>query len=157
MRLACGDEVREIAVRAAGAALEVTVDGVAYPVDVEPTGPGSFVRREGDAVETFHCVRDGATVHLFWRGATYRLRLEKDGMRAGTRGGASGLEAPMPGKVIKVAVRPGDSVTKGQELLVVEAMKMENALRAPRDGLVKRVSAAVGDMVTPGVVLVELE
>ena len=48
-------------------------------------------------------------------------------------------------------------MTKGQELLVVEAMKMENALRAPRDGTVKSVSARPGDMVNPGVVLVELE
>ncbi|HET8645384.1 MAG TPA: biotin/lipoyl-containing protein, partial [Vicinamibacteria bacterium] len=45
----------------------------------------------------------------------------------------------------------------GEELLVVEAMKMENALRAPRDGTVKSVAAKVGDMVSPGVVLVELE
>ena len=46
---------------------------------------------------------------------------------------------------------------KGQELLVVEAMKMENALRAPRDGTVKAIRAKPGDMVSPGIVLVELE
>ena len=63
----------------------------------------------------------------------------------------------MPGKVIAVKVAPGDTVGKGDELLVVEAMKMENAVRAPRDGRVKTVTARVGDMVSPGVVLVELE
>ena len=63
----------------------------------------------------------------------------------------------MPGKVIAVKVAPGDTVGKGDELLVVEAMKMENAIRAPREGRVKSVSARVGDMVSPGVVLVELE
>ena len=63
----------------------------------------------------------------------------------------------MPGKVIAVNVAPGDTVMKGDELLVVEAMKMENAVRAPREGRVKSVSAQVGDMVSPGVVLVELE
>jgi 3-methylcrotonyl-CoA carboxylase alpha subunit len=63
----------------------------------------------------------------------------------------------MPGKVIAVKVAPGDTVMKGDELLVVEAMKMENAVRAPREGRVKSVSAQVGDMVSPGVVLVELE
>ncbi|PYQ05691.1 MAG: hypothetical protein DMF82_08010 [Acidobacteria bacterium] len=51
----------------------------------------------------------------------------------------------------------GQPVTKGQELLVVEAMKMENALRAPRDGVVRSVAARPGDMVSPGLVLVELE
>jgi biotin carboxyl carrier protein len=63
----------------------------------------------------------------------------------------------MPGKVIAVKKAPGDAVTKGEELLIVEAMKMENAIRAPRDGCVKTVAAKVGDMVAPGVVLVELE
>jgi 3-methylcrotonyl-CoA carboxylase alpha subunit len=63
----------------------------------------------------------------------------------------------MPGKVIAVKVAAGQQVTRGQELLVVEAMKMENAIRAPRDGRIKSVSAAVGDAVSPGTILVELE
>ena len=63
----------------------------------------------------------------------------------------------MPGKVIAVKVAPGDTVVKGDELLVVEAMKMENALRAPRDGVVKSVSARGRRHGEPGVVLVELE
>jgi 3-methylcrotonyl-CoA carboxylase alpha subunit len=63
----------------------------------------------------------------------------------------------MPGKVIAVKAAPGQVVAKGDELLVVEAMKMENALRAPRGGVVKTVRARVGDMVQPGLVLVELE
>jgi biotin carboxyl carrier protein len=63
----------------------------------------------------------------------------------------------MPGKVIKVSVAEGDAVTRGQEILVVEAMKMENAVRAPRDGRVGRIAAKVGDMVAPGVTLVELQ
>jgi 3-methylcrotonyl-CoA carboxylase alpha subunit len=63
----------------------------------------------------------------------------------------------MPGKVIAVRAAPGMAVKKGDELLVVEAMKMENAVRAPRDGTVRSVAARVGDMVGPGAVLVELE
>jgi biotin carboxyl carrier protein len=63
----------------------------------------------------------------------------------------------MPGKVIKLSVREGQAVAKGDEILVVEAMKMENAIRAPRDGRVTRLAAKVGDMVSPGVVLVEIE
>jgi biotin carboxyl carrier protein len=63
----------------------------------------------------------------------------------------------MPGKVLAVKVAPGQRVVKGEELLVVEAMKMENALRAPRDGTVKAVNARAGEMVGPASVLVELE
>ena len=63
----------------------------------------------------------------------------------------------MPGKVIAVKAVPGPGGPKGDELLVVEAMKMENAVRSPRDGTVRSVAARVGDMVGPGTVLVELE
>jgi biotin carboxyl carrier protein len=63
----------------------------------------------------------------------------------------------MPGKVIAVKAVVGQTLSKGEEILIVEAMKMENAIRAPRDGTLKTIAVKVGDMVTPGVVLVELE
>jgi biotin carboxyl carrier protein len=59
--------------------------------------------------------------------------------------------------VSAVKVEVGAHVRKGEELLVVEAMKMENALRAPRDGVVRAVHVGVGEMVAPGRALVELE
>ena len=123
----------------------------------DPLGCGTFVWRDGDRVETFHCVRDRHVIHLFWRGAAYRIEEDGESSRSAHRPVSGALEAPMPGRVIAVRVAPGQAVTKGQELLVVEAMKMENALRAPREGVVKAVAARVGDMVSPGVVLVELE
>jgi biotin carboxyl carrier protein len=67
------------------------------------------------------------------------------------------LEAPMPGRVTRVAVAVGDLVKRGQELIVVEAMKMENALVAPADGVVKSLSVRVGDMVAPGPALLVIE
>ena len=70
---------------------------------------------------------------------------------------AGALEAPMPGKVLNVAVKDGDVVKAGAVLLVVEAMKMEHALRAPADGTVVEVRAREGDMVSPGAALVDFE
>jgi len=67
------------------------------------------------------------------------------------------LEAPMPGRVTRVAVAVGERVKRGQELIVVEAMKMENALVAPSDGVVKSLAVKVGDMVAPGPALVVIE
>jgi len=157
IRLVCGGDVREVDLRETPEGLVAVVDGRPIPVDVQPAGPGTFLWREGDRVETFHCVRDGDLVHLSWRGAAYRLEEDSESSRSAHRAVPGALEAPMPGRVIAVRIAPGQSVTKGQELLVVEAMKMENALRAPRDGVVKAVAAAVGDMVSPGAVLVELE
>jgi acetyl/propionyl-CoA carboxylase alpha subunit len=126
-------------------------------VEVEETAPGTFSLRRGEARETFHCVRDGDEVHLAWRGRSYRVTLLREGRRAAHRHAAGSLEAPMPGKVTAVKVREGQAVQKGEEILVVEAMKMENAIRAPKAGRVKRIGVAVGDMVAPGAVLAEIE
>jgi 3-methylcrotonyl-CoA carboxylase alpha subunit len=73
--------------------------------------------------------------------------------------GAEGhrIQAPMPGRVVLVKAHPGDVVVFGQELLVIEAMKMELALKAPRDGTVAEVRAAAGDFVEADAVLVTLE
>ena len=63
----------------------------------------------------------------------------------------------MPGRVVLVRAKAGDTVAAGQELLVLEAMKMELALKAPRDGVVAEVRAAAGDFVEADAVLVVLE
>ena len=158
MRVLCGGEVRQVDLREGAGGLEVVVDGARFRPDVQEAAPGVHLLTDGDARETFHAVRDGDVVHLWWRGQAYAVQEESEAYRAAHRHhGSGGLEAPMPGKVIAVRVEPGQDVTRGQELLVVEAMKMENGIRAPRDGRVKTVSARVGDMVNPGLVLVELE
>ena len=67
------------------------------------------------------------------------------------------LRAPMPGKIVAAPAKAGDSVTKGQPIVVLEAMKMEHALVAPFDGVVETIGAAVGDQVTDGTVLATVE
>ncbi|MAL08684.1 MAG: methylcrotonoyl-CoA carboxylase [Maricaulis sp.] len=66
------------------------------------------------------------------------------------------VKAPMPGKVLAVHVKPGQSVTKGDPMVVLEAMKMEHALTAPRDGVVESVSAEAGSQVGEGDALITL-
>jgi 3-methylcrotonyl-CoA carboxylase alpha subunit len=77
--------------------------------------------------------------------------------QAGTDGSGDQVIAPMPGRIVLVKVRVGDKVAQGQELLVMEAMKMELALKAPRDGVVAAVRAADGDFVEADAALVLLE
>jgi acetyl/propionyl-CoA carboxylase alpha subunit len=125
--------------------------------EVEELGEGSFLLRDESGSQVFHCVREGDTIHLFWQGAVYRLELEGERARRSQRVAAGGVEAPMPGKVIAIKTKVGEAVKKGDEILVVESMKMENAIRAPRDGRVKSIAAALGEMVGPGRVLVEIE
>src|SRR6185312_1302945 len=68
--------------------------------------------------------------------------------------GGNQVVAPMPGRIVLVKTKPGDSVEEGQELLVMEAMKMELALKAPRAGTIENVSAEQGDFVEADAVLV---
>ena len=67
------------------------------------------------------------------------------------------VRAPLPGKIIDLKVKAGDTVSKGQPLLVLEAMKMEHTLAAPADGTIKSVRYAVGEQVNEGAELVEFE
>ena len=72
-------------------------------------------------------------------------------------GGSDTITAPMPGKIIALNVAAGDSVSKDDPLVVMEAMKMEQTLTAPRDGIIAEIGAGVGELVTDGAILVQLE
>ncbi|WP_363796663.1 acetyl/propionyl/methylcrotonyl-CoA carboxylase subunit alpha [Lysobacter firmicutimachus] len=89
-----------------------------------------------------------------------RLRLESVPMYRHEQGAAAGsgnnVNAPMPGRVVVVKAAPGDAVEAGQEVLVIEAMKMELSLKAPRAGVIAEVRAAAGDFVEADAVLATL-
>jgi 3-methylcrotonyl-CoA carboxylase alpha subunit len=157
MRLRCGDRHYDVEVRAGAGELEVRLAGRALRFALVPAGPGVFVVRTGTHSSTLHLARDGPIVHLAWEGVAYAMVEEREGARPAHRIEPGALEAPMPGRVSAVKVAPGQRVLKGEEVVVVEAMKMENALRAPADGVVRAVHVAVGDAVAPGPPLVELE
>jgi biotin carboxyl carrier protein len=65
--------------------------------------------------------------------------------------------SPMPGAVVSVAVQPGDTVVDGQELCIIEAMKMQNILKSEREGVIKSVNVKAGDSVAVDELLIEFE
>ena len=67
------------------------------------------------------------------------------------------LKSPMPGLVLRIMVKSGDSVKKGDGLMVLEAMKMENIIKAPADGIVKYVAVKKSDTVEKNQVLIKFE
>jgi len=71
--------------------------------------------------------------------------------------GSSKINSPMPGSILKINVNKGDTVKRGQSLLILEAMKMENDIKAPADGKVIDVKVSQGDCVTLGQTLIEVE
>jgi len=74
-----------------------------------------------------------------------------------TNGSVKGILAPLPGVIVAVSVRPGDQVTASQEICVLEAMKMKNAVRSPRPGQIDRVYVELGQHVRHHDVLVDFK
>ena len=94
-----------------------------------------------------------------WQGETHVSDLTDSVRRKGSEKGKTHpgvIMAPMPGKITKVAVQMDDRVSKGQALVVMEAMKMEYTLEADKDGKVSEISAELGNQVGLGDVLVRL-
>ena len=69
-------------------------------------------------------------------------------------GGKGAVKAPMPGKILEVSVKPGDTVKRGQQVAILEAMKMHNSLGATQDGVIAEVCVDVGQTVAHGDVIV---
>jgi 3-methylcrotonyl-CoA carboxylase alpha subunit len=156
MLLRCGDQLFDVTVERAGGEWSARVDGQPLRLSLQAAGEGRVVVGSAGESLTLHFARDGGTLYLFWEGVAYRLVETREVARRRERHDTGALEAPMPGRVSAVKMKVGPRVTKGEELLIVEAMKMENALRAPRDGVVRAVHASVSEMVAPGRVLVEI-
>ncbi len=102
--------------------------------------------------------RSGDQVHVFAaHGATRILSIDLLDHASVTQGEVGRLTAPMPGKVLSFAVKAGDTVSKGQALAVMEAMKMEHSIAAPADGTVAELLFAPGDQVAEGDELLRMQ
>jgi biotin carboxyl carrier protein len=140
----------------------VLLDGVTMAVDARPLG-GSLMSLILDGQSHVAGVERGPggyTVHLREDTLDVELADAARGAAATPRKAAGGplrITAPMPGRLIRVLVEPGQEVRAGQGLVVVEAMKMENELRAPRPGRVAEVHARERQAVETGALLVVLD
>ena len=83
-------------------------------------------------------------------------RLASAFMALGDLSGEVAIRAPMPGLIVRVPVREGEAVAKGDTLVILESMKMENELKAPRDGTIRHVSVKAGDSVEQNKLLLTL-
>ncbi len=91
-----------------------------------------------------------------WPGGAALIPRQERGQRTPSAEGDTLVRAPMTGRVVKLAVRAGDTVQRGDLVAVLEAMKMEYRLTAPRDGLVHAVGTTEGALVDMGAMLVEM-
>ena len=107
------------------------------------------------AASKAQAVRVGRDWHVFHEGTHWTLAL-KDDLPDVDVEAAGTLSAPMPGRVIKLMVKAGERVTKGQPLLILEAMKMEHTIAAPADGTVKEILYGEGEQVLEGAELLKV-
>ena len=156
--------------------MKITFDN--STLDLIPNGEGYFVtlddktvsveilRAENGQLELLidgkrviaYVSSDGAKRWVTVNGRTLVLTKSSGAKRSGGKHDHTGeLTAPMPGQVRAVNVREGETVTKGQTLLVLEAMKMEIRIQSPMDGTVKKLSLKQGQTVEREQVLVEIE
>jgi len=161
------DGEREVAVivrRRRDGVLELGLPGGPVEANVRRSEEGRLAIRLGNETFTAAVVRrqvaDGTDYTLFADGSSQRLRLldpldvtQYEAVAAGE----GAVRSPLPGKIIDLKIKVGDTVSRGQPLLVLEAMKMEHTLNAPADGTVKSVRYQVGEQVPEGAELVEFE
>ena len=158
-------DVTVLARRLRGGGLRLELPGGAQEARVRRSDEGKLEIGLGEDTFVATVVRrvavdGGVDYTLFADGRSRRLRLvdpldlaqyEAAGMAE------TAVRSPLPGKIIDLRVKAGDAVSKGQALLVLEAMKMEHTLVAPADGTIKSVRYSVGEQVAEGAELVEFD
>jgi biotin carboxyl carrier protein len=157
-----GGRTRQVVVSRVGDGFTVAVDGRVWPVDaalIDAHTMSLLIDRTShevtiapDPASGQLLVRVGTTPIVVSLNGRRRVGRRDDVAHAGS--GPQRVVAPMPGKVVRVLVTPGDVVRARQGLVVIEAMKMENELRAARDGTVTEVQAREAMSVEAGTLLV---
>ena len=153
LSLADGDRELVVTVRHGGDQ-RMVLNGASYRVVGELEQDNLAATIDGRRVcATF--LRDGLDLTVLTEGGDFRFTLDDPIAKADVEDAATGsLASPMPGKIVAVLVAEGDRVSRGQALLVLEAMKMEHTVRAPADGAIERLPYTAGDQVDEGVELV---
>jgi len=120
---------------------KVVVNGKEYTVEVEEIGDAQPSNAPVAVPQSISVPRDSTASQVSSSSPAPAVNVE------------GSVTAPMPGKILDVKVKVGDSVKSGDVLLILEAMKMENEIVAPKDGVVKEIRVTPGDSVNRGDVL----
>ena len=157
-----GDEKVEVEIGRNGDGLSASVGGRQYVLDFSEPEPGVFLlKNDGEITEALVLTgkTPGDATDVLVRGRTHEVRLIDPKRLRGSGGGgehgdgAAEIRTAMPGRVVRILLDPGSEVEKGDGVIVVEAMKMQNELKAPKAGIVQEVRVAEGATVAAGDVL----
>ena len=157
--LTIGDRARHLEIERQGEQLQFLIDGRALTADVKQIQPEVYsILIDGEAFEArIESGASGLRVQIDGRefpvGVADPRQWRRDRNQVAAAEGHQQIVSSMPGKVVRVMVRAGDTVEAGQGLLVVEAMKMQNEIKSPKAGKIERIAAQEGQTVNAGEVL----
>ena len=144
----------------------ISVNGTDFQWDINKVSDGYFhilYQNKGYRAEIVKTDICSKTITIKINGRNYSvelkdkfdLLLEKMGMNKAAAQRVNSIKAPMPGLIIDLKIKTGDTVKQGDPLLILEAMKMENILKSPGDGVIKNLKVKKGDNVEKGQILIE--
>ncbi|HWO00266.1 MAG TPA: acetyl-CoA carboxylase biotin carboxyl carrier protein subunit [Blastocatellia bacterium] len=132
-----------------------------YDLEVSTPQPGVYLMFQGDEVHEAHVwSADANSLRVTLRGRLFTASIIDRKQRRTSEHRPEGqqqLTAPMPGKVVRILLKPGDEVAAGQGIIVVEAMKMQNEIKSPKAGRILEVRVAEGETVNNNQVLAVVE
>lgn len=166
LQAAVAGEKHQIEITRDGDKLFARVDDRNYELEASEPEPNVFLlKHEGKIFEVFvspqknsgepNAVRIGSTELEVALSDPKRLR--GTGSGSDSIDGAAEIKTAMPGKVVRILKSAGDAVEKGEGIIVVEAMKMQNEMKSPKDGAIKEIRVAEGDTVGAGDILIIVE
>jgi biotin carboxyl carrier protein len=154
-----GDQEHELGLTRPDARYRLHLRDAVLTVALDDAGPGACNLTIDGTVVPARVAVDGDTIYIHLDGAVHEVRYVDPVTRYVSQSGAAAQDvaaAPMPGTVVALHVSPGQSIRRGEPLLVIESMKLEMAIKAPRDGIVATVHVLMGQTFDRGAYLVTL-
>ena len=158
-----GDETPQLEINRDGNRVFAKVDDRDYELDASEVEPNVFLLKHKGKVHEVYVSPTGGSYQVSIGGKDIDVRLIDPKRLRGTGSGTehgdgnADIRTMMPGKVVRLIVNTGDSIEKGDGVLVVEAMKMQNELKSPKAGTVREIRVAEGETVAAGDVLAVIE
>ncbi|NOX36555.1 MAG: biotin/lipoyl-binding protein [Calditrichaeota bacterium] len=143
----------------------ISLNGHQQVIDIHPISDHRLsVHREGQTLDVYVAGTDDG-YQVFINGHVFHIvRVDRESSRAGAHAQAQQdafvenvIEAPMPGRILKIFVQEGQEIEADDRLFILEAMKMENEIRAPRSGVVKKIFFQENELVSLGQPIMELD
>lgn len=158
-----GDKTHKISVELKDGLYQVELEKKVYQVDCCPISPHCFSMLIEDKVHTVFFADGFGEKYFALKGVQFMLK--KPELREQERRTSSAkapvhdglISTPMPGKIVKVLVKEGEEVLEGQNLIIVESMKMENNIASPFKAKVLKINVSSGELAQPGESLIDLE